>query len=103
MRPPATPVRSDSLPGRLHVALRAMRRSRDAGDLRALTHHVERLTDAELRHALALAVVSEAWTDEERANAVTFPPEDDDTDPRTTRAFRRFLADDRRHNKEAAA
>jgi len=102
MRPPMTPVRSDTLPGRLHVALRAMRRSRDAGDLRALTHHVERLTDAELRHALALAVVSEAWTDEERATVVVFPPEDD-TDPRTTRAFRRFLADDRRHNKGAAA
>jgi len=101
MRPPMTPVRSDSLPGRLHVALRAMRRSRDAGDLRALTHHVERLTDTELRHALALAVVSEAWTDEERANAVTFPPEDD-PDPRTTPAFRRFLADDRRFNKGAA-
>ena len=100
MRPPMTPVRSDTLPGRLHVALRAMRRSRDAGDLRGLTHHVERLTDAELRHALALAVVSEAWTDEERAAVVVFPP--DDADPRDTRAFRRFLADDRRHSKGAA-
>ena len=102
MRPPMTPVRSDSLPGRLHVALRELRRCRDEGDMRSITHRIERLTDREVRNALALAVVSEVWTDEERANAVEFPP-DDDADPRQTRAFRRFLADDRRHNKGAAA
>jgi len=29
-------------------------------------------------------------------------PEDDDTDPKTTPAFRKFLADDRRYNRGAA-
>jgi hypothetical protein len=50
---------------------------------------------------VALALVTEKWSPEQRAAVIARP--EDDTDPKATPAFRKFLADDRRHRRETAA
>jgi hypothetical protein len=70
-------------------------------DPRRFLNRVQALRESDAVQLVALALVTELWTPEQRA-AVIDRPEDDDTDPKTTPAFRKFLADDRRHNKGAA-
>jgi len=96
---PSSPPAPGSRASILHAELATLRALRD-DDPRRFFHRLQSLRDCDAHALVALALVTERWSDAERA-AVTVRP-DADTDPRTTRAFRRFLADDRRHNKGAA-
>jgi hypothetical protein len=69
-------------------------------DPRQFFHRLQALRDCDAHALLALALASERWTDAERAAVIARP--EDDTDPKTTPAFQRFLADDRRFNRGAA-
>jgi hypothetical protein len=69
-------------------------------DPRRFLNRVQALRESDAVQLVALALVTELWTPEQRAAVIARP--DPDADPRDTPAFRRFLADDRRHSREAA-
>ena len=100
LTPPSSPPSPGSRASILHTELATLRGLRD-DDPRRFLNRVQGLRESDAVQLVALALVTELWTPEQRA-AVIARPDPDDTDPRTTRAFRRFLADDRRHNKGAA-
>ena len=100
MTPPSSPPSPGSRASVLHAELATLRGLRD-DDPRQFFHRLQALRDCDAHALVALALVTERWSDAERAAVIARP--DDDADPRDTRAFRRFLADDRRFNKRAAA
>lgn len=100
MTPPTEPLHPGSRASVLHRELAELRTMRD-DDPRRFLNRVQGLRESDAVQLVALALVTELWTPEQRAAVIARP--EDDTDPRKTRAFRRFLADDRRHNREAAA
>ena len=100
LTPPSSPPSPGSRASILHTELATLRGLRD-NNPRQFFHRLQALRDCDAHALLALALVTERWSDAERAAVIARP--EDDADPRDTRAFRRFLADDRRHNREAAA
>jgi len=99
MTPPSSPPAPGSRASILHAELATLRGLRD-DDPRRFFNRVQGLRDCDAHALLALALASELWTPEQRAAVIARP--EDDADPRDTRAFRRFLADDRRFNRGAA-
>lgn len=98
--PPETPPAPGSRASVLHAELATLRALRDTNP-RQFFHRLQALRDCDAHALVALAVVTERWTPEQRAAVIARPDPDDD--PRDTPAFQRFLADDRRHSKGAAA
>jgi len=99
MTPPETPPAPGSRASVLHRELAELRTLRDDDPQRFLIR-VQSTREADAVQLLALALASETWSPEQRAAVIARP--DADGDPRTTRAFRKFLADDRRHRRETA-
>lgn len=100
LTPPSSPPAPGSRASILHAELATLRALRDTNP-RQFFHRLQSLRDCDAHALLALALVTETWSEADRV-AVIARPEDDDTDPKTTPAFRKFLADDRRYNRGAA-
>lgn len=99
MTPPTEPLHPGSRASVLHRELAELRTMRD-DDPRRFLNRVQALRESDAVQLVALALITERWSPEQRAAVIARPDPDDD--PRDTPAFQKFLADDRRHNKGAA-
>lgn len=98
LTPPETPPAPGTRASVLHRELHRLRELRDDDPQRFLIR-VQSTRESDAVQLLALALASETWTPEQRA-AVTARPLEGDADPRQTRAYKRFMRDDRRWQRD---